>query len=193
MELTPTLAVVDVHGVGYGLNISLATYEALRGRKDVKLYAVEVIREDAYLLWGFATKPERGLFTLLTGVSGIGAATARMVLSALSPAEVVDVISSGNERVLKGIKGIGPKAAQRIIVDLKDKVLQLGLDAGQGATGGTQPSQYAGNKEVHDDAIAALTAMGFSPAPSHKVVTQLLTDDPSMTIEQVIKKALKML
>ncbi len=184
-ELTPTLAVLDCNGVGYGLNISIGTYSAIQGKKDVKLLAVEVIREDAYTLWGFATKGERELFLLLTSVSGIGAAIARMVLSAMSPNELASVISNGDERTLKGIKGIGPKAAQRIIVELKDKVLGLSVTP---AT-----SSVSVNTELQAEAVAALTMLGFSPAPSHKVVAKLLADDPSMPIEEIIKKALKML
>lgn len=187
-ELTPALAVVEAGGVGYGLNISLGTYSAIQGKKEVKLLVYEAIREDAFVLWGFATRAERELFLQLNSVSGIGAATSRMILSALSPSELVEVISTGNERALKGIKGIGPKAAQRIIVDLRDKV--LGLDITPTSTG-TASSNI--NKEVHDEAVAALTMLGFSPAPSGKVVTKLLTDEPDLPIEQVIKKALKML
>ncbi|MDE5980457.1 MAG: Holliday junction branch migration protein RuvA [Bacteroidaceae bacterium] len=187
-ELTPALAVVDCNGVGYGLNISLGTYTAIQGKREVKLLVVEVIREDAYTLWGFATRQERDLFLLLNSVSGIGAATTRMILSALSPGELVEAISQGQERTLKAIKGIGPKAAQRIIVDLKDKV--LALDIRPTHTGG---AEAAVPHELQQEAVAALTMLGFSPAPSQKVVQQLLRDDPSMAIEQVIKKALKML
>lgn len=187
-ELTPALAVVEAGGVGYGLNISLGTYSAIQGKKEVKLLVYEAIREDAFVLWGFATRAERELFLQLNSVSGIGAATSRMILSALSPSELVEVISTGNERALKGIKGIGPKAAQRIIVDLRDKVLGLDITP---TSAGTATSNI--NKEVHDEAVAALTMLGFSPAPSGKVVTKLLTDEPDLPIEQVIKKALKML
>ncbi len=187
-ELTPTLAVVDCNGVGYGLNISLGTYSAIQGKKEVKLLAVEVIREDAYTLWGFATRNERELFLLLNSVSGIGAATTRMILSALSPGELVEAISQGQERTLKGIKGIGPKAAQRIIVELKDKVLRL--DIRPTNTGGVVTNV---NQEMQQEAVAALTMLGFSPAPSQKVVQQLLAETPTLSIEEVIKKALKML
>ncbi len=184
-ELTPTLAVVECNGVGYGLNISLGTYSAIQGKKDVKLLVVEVVREDAYTLWGFATQGERELFLLLTSVSGIGASIARMVLSSMSPGELADVISSGDERTLKSIKGIGPKAAQRIIVELKDKV--FGLERTPSS------SSVSMNKEVQTEAVSALTMLGFSPAPSHKVVSKLLSEEPSMPIEEIIKKALKML
>lgn len=187
-DLSPTQAVVDCGGVGYGLNISLATYSAIQGRREVKLYATEVIREDAYTLWGFATRSEREVFLQLIGVSGIGAALARMVLSALSPGELVEAVSTGNERALKSIKGIGPKAAQRIIVDLKDKV--MALDIAPTSTGGTTPSV---NKEVTEEAVAALTMLGFSPAPSQKAVVQILGEEPFLPVEQVIKRALKVL
>ncbi len=187
-ELTPALAVVDCNGVGYGLSISLGTFSAIQGKKEVKLYVYEVIREDAYQLWGFATKSERELFLQLTSVSGIGAAMARMILSAFSPNELVEVISTGNDRALKGVKGIGPKAAQRVIVDLRDKI--LGLDITPTSTSGSTPVV---NSEVQKEAVAALTMLGFSPAPSAKVVNKLLTEEPDIPVEQIIKKALKML
>ena len=187
-ELTPALAVVDCNGVGYGLNISLGTYSAIQSQEQVKLYAVEVIREDLHQLWGFATRSERELFLQLTSVSGIGAAMARMILSAFSPNELVDIITSGNDRLLRGVKGIGPKAAQRIIVDLRDKL--TGLDI---LPSGTTLATAAVDKEVQQEAVAALTMLGFSPAPSAKVVGKLMAEDPSMPVEQIIKKALKML
>lgn len=187
-ELTPTLAVVDCQGVGYGLNISLGTFSAIQGKQEVKLYVYEVIREDTHQLWGFATKGERELFLQLTSVSGIGAAMARMILSAFSPAELVEVIGMGNDRALKGVKGIGPKAAQRVIVDLRDKI--LGLDI---TPTNTQSAATAVNQETQQEAVAALTMLGFSPAPSAKVVTKLLSENPSMPVEQIIKQALKML
>lgn len=188
-ELTPALAVVDCQGVGYGLNISLGTYAAIQGRQEVKLYVYEVIREDAHQLWGFATKSERELFLQLTSVSGIGAAMSRMILSAFTPAELVEVISSGNDRALKSVKGIGPKAAQRVIVDLKDKILSLDIaPSGQPSAAAT-----AVNQEVQEEAVAALAMLGFSPAPSAKVVAKLLSEEPGMPVERIIKTALKML
>jgi len=188
-ELTPAMAVVDCGGVGYGLNISLGTFSAIQGRKEVKLFVYEVIREDAYMLWGFATKSERELFLQLTSVSGIGAAMARMILSAFTPAELVEVISTGNDRALKSVKGIGPKAAQRVIVDLRDKI--LGLDIAPTSPQGITASVM--NSEVQQEAVAALTMLGFSPAPSNKVVVKLLTENPDMAVEQIIKQALKLL
>lgn len=188
-ELTPTMAVVDCNGVGYGLNISLGTYSAVQGKREVKLFVYEVIREDAYTLWGFATRSERELFLQLTSVSGIGAAMARMILSAFSPGELVDIISTGNDRALKSVKGIGPKAAQRVIVDLRDKILALDISPASAS------SSVAANinTEVQQEAVAALTMLGFSPTPSAKVVGKLLAEEPDMAVEQIIKKALKML
>lgn len=191
-ELTPAQAIVEAYGVGYALNISLNTYENIQGHKDVKLYVHESLvtggRDDSYTFFGFATKQERDLYRLLITVSGVGANTARMILSAAPPAELAGAISSGNERLLKGVKGIGLKTAQRIIVDLKYKILSLGIaqevSAGSAADS-TIPS------DVRDEAVAALTMLGFSPAPTAKVVTAILTDDPSLPVEQVVKLALK--
>lgn len=191
-ELTPVQAVVEAYGVGYAMNISLNTYEAIQGKKDVKLYVHESLvtggRDDSYTFFGFASKQERDLYRLLITVSGVGANTARMILSSASPAELANAISTGNERLLKGVKGIGLKTAQRIIVDLKDKILSLGIaqevSAGT-AAGSTIPV------DVRDEAVAALTMLGFSSAPTAKVVTAILTDDASLTVEQVVKLALK--
>ncbi len=191
-ELTPAMAVVDCGGVGYGLNISLTTYAALQGKEHVKLHVYEAIREDAFVLWGFSTKAEREMFLLLISVSGVGANTARMILSAFTTAELCGVISEGNDKMLKSVKGIGPKAAQRIIVDLRDKIATLGIDA-QSALKSQAAAGPTVNAEVRDEAVAALTMLGFSPAPTQKVVVKLLTEQPDITVESVIKQALKML
>ena len=188
-EITPALAVIDCNGVGYGIHISLNTYSAIQGKKSVKLYIYEAIREDAHVLFGFSTKQERELFLLLISVSGIGGNTARMILSALSPSELCNVISSGNEKLLKGVKGIGLKTAQRIIVDLKDKIAATGVGTVSGSVATLSPA----NTEVHDEAIAALTMLGFAQAPSQKVVTAILKEEPGLTVEKVIKLALKRL
>ena len=186
-ELTPAYAVVEAAGVGYGLSITLNTYTAIQGRKDVRLYAFEAIREDAYTLYGFASKQEREMFLLLITVSGVGANTARMILSELTPAELCAVISAGNEKILKTVKGIGLRTAQRIIVDLRDKIAALGI-AGEQQAGEPQPQV---DKEVRDEAVGALTMLGFAPAPSAKVVTAILKEQPSLPVEQVVKLALK--
>lgn len=197
VELTPTEAILETTGgVAYNMGISLHTYSSLEGKEKqtemVKLYCYEQIREDAWTLWGFSTKNERDLFLLLITVSGIGPGMARMALSAFSPAELCNLIVNGNDKMLKQIKGIGPKAAQRIIVDLKDKVVTLGIDA-QAATTDNSGAVVNVNDEVKNEAVAALTMLGFSPAPTQKVVVKILTDDPDAKVEQVIKMALKML
>ena len=182
---------LEANGVGYGLSISLNTYTAIQGlHGDVKLYVYESIREDAYQLWGFATKAERALFLLLTGVSGVGPASARVILSSMSPAELCDAISRADERLLKSAKGVGGKTAQRIIVELKDKI--VGLDTAVYSSQGQQSAASA-NKEVLDEAVAALTALGFSPAPSQKAALAILRAEPDANVERVIKLALKML
>lgn len=191
-ELTPAQAVVEAYGVGYALNISLNTYEAIQGKENVKLFVHEALvtggRDDSYTFYGFASKQERDLYRLLITVSGVGANTARMILSSASPSELCNAISTGNERVLKSVKGIGLKTAQRIIIDLKDKILSLGIAqevAAGTATDSTIPV------DVRDEAVAALTMLGFSPAPTAKVVTAILTDDATLPVEQVVKLALK--
>ena len=185
-DVTPTLAVVDCNGVGYGINISLNTFSAIQGKPDVKLYVYEAIREDAYVLYGFATKQERELFLMLITVSGIGGNTARMILSALSPSELCNVISSGNEKLLKMVKGIGLKTAQRIIVELKDKIQNIGVES----TGNVSTPISAANNEIYEEAVAALTMLGFAQAPSQKVVGQILHEEPDAPVQKVIKIAL---
>lgn len=191
-ELTPAQAIVEAYGVGYALNISLNTYEAIQGKENVKLFVHEALvtggRDDSYTFYGFASKQERDLYRLLITVSGVGANTARMILSSASPSELCNAISTSNERVLKSVKGIGLKTAQRIIVDLKDKILSLGIAqevAAGTATDSTIPV------DVRDEAVAALTMLGFSPAPTANVVTAILTDDATLPVEQVVKLALK--
>lgn len=191
-ELTPAQAIVEAYGVGYALNISLNTYEAILGKQSVKLFVHEALvtggRDDSYTFFGFASKQERDLYRLLITVSGVGANTARMILSSASPSELCNAISTGNERVLKSVKGIGLKTAQRIIVDLKDKILSLGI--AQEVSAGTAADSTI-PVDVRDEAVAALTMLGFSPAPTAKVVTAILTDDATLPVEQVVKLALK--
>ena len=190
-ELSPATAVVECHGVGYAISISLNTYAAIQGKKECKLYIYEAIREDAYLLYGFADKQERELFLLLISVSGIGGNTARMILSALSPSELINVISTENANLLKSVKGIGLKTAQRVIVDLKDKIKTGCMAAGNA---GVQGMIAAGaNTQVQEEAVAALTMLGFAQAPSQKVVHAILKEEPGAPVEQVIKLALKRL
>ena len=192
-DLEPTMATVDCMGVGYGINISLNTYSAIQGKEDVKLWIYESIRDDAFQLWGFATTIERSLFLELITVSGIGAGIARMILSAMTPSELCNTIAEGNVKMLKQVKGIGPKAAQRIIVDLKDKIVPYISEAGY--TTGTKGDSGSVNidSEVMNEAVQALTMLGFSPAPTSKVVRAILQDNPDAPVEKVIKLALKSL
>ena len=192
-ELSPATAVIDCNGVGYAANISLNTYSAIQGKKTCKLYIYEAIREDAYVLYGFAEKQEREIFLLLISVSGIGGNTARMILSALSPAERVNVISTENANMLKTVKGIGLKTAQRVIVDLKDKIKTMGMSASGGVAGAGGMLLQAANAEVQEEAVAALTMLGFAAAPSQKVVLAIMKEEPDAPVEKVIKLALKRL
>lgn len=189
-ELSPATAVIDCNGLGYAVNISLNTYSAVQGKSSCKLYIYEAIREDAYILYGFATKQERELFLLLISVSGIGGNTARMILSALSPTELVNVISTENATLLKTVKGIGLKTAQRVIVDLKDKIKTGNITAADGLAGALPPTM---NAEVQEEAVSALTMLGFASAPSQKVVMTILKEEPQAPVEKVIKLALKRL
>lgn len=192
-DLSPALAVVEAHGVGYGLNISLNTYSTVQGKKNIKLYVHEAImtggRDDNYTLYGFATKQERSLYRLLITVSGVGANTARMILSSLTTAELCNVIANGDDKMLKTVKGIGLKTAQRIIIDLKDKIVQSGISDELHVNNQSNTSNV--NNAVKDEAVGALTMLGFSPAPSAKVVVSILTEQPELPVEQVVKLALK--
>lgn len=199
-ELTPALAVVEAGGVGYGLNITLNTYTSLQKsglQKVAKVYVHEQLttggRDDSFTLYGFSTKQERELYRLLITVNGIGGNTARMVLSATTPGDLCNTIASGNEKMLKTVKGIGPKAAQRIILELRDKIVSLGIAQELHATAGSGTGMANINSEVRDEAVAALSALGFSPAPSAKVVGEILKANPDTPVEQVIKQALKMI
>lgn len=193
-DLTPAVAVVEAGGVGYALNISLNTYSAVQGKKEVKLYVHESIvtggRDDSYTLFGFASKQERELYRMLITVSGVGANTARMMLSSMSPSELCNAIANGDDKMIKSVKGIGLKTAQRIIVDLKDKIIASGIaDELHVATqSGSAPMV---NSSIKDEAVSALTMLGFSPAPSAKTVVALMTKHPEFPVEQIVKEALK--
>lgn len=195
--LTPTYAVIEAAGVGYQINIALTSYSSLVGKEgqQTKLLVTEIIREDTHDLFGFFTAGERELFVMLMTVSGIGANTARMIMSAYSAVEIRQIIATGNARALSQVKGLGPKTAQRIIVDLKDKVLKVDLDSQeQGAKseeGLLLPSEV--NNEVKQEAVSALTMLGFAAVASGKAVDKILTAQPDATVEAVIKQALKML
>lgn len=183
-ELTPAYAVIETGGIGYMLNISLATYTALEGKSEYRILVHEIIREDTHSLYGFADDRERGLFRLLVGVSGVGANTARMILSSVPPAELEQVIASGDYSRLKCVKGIGVKTAQRVIVDLKDKIKP---------SDDTFIQQPSVRSEVFDEALAALVMLGFQRQQSQKVLKKLFDNDPSIRVEAAIKKALTMM
>jgi len=170
------------------LNISLNTYSSYNGKKNGLIYVYEVIREDAHLLFGFSEKTERELFLMLISVSGVGPNTARMILSSFPPAELIQVIAAKNETALTSVKGIGLKTAQRILVDLKNKVTTTSLGEGGVQAG----SPFAGGA-VAEEAIAALTMLGFQKAPAQKVVVSILKESPGIKVEQVVKAALRML
>ena len=187
-ELDPTRAVVECAGVGYACAISVYTYDHLKCGQIQTVYVSESIREDAHLLYGFSSRQERGLFEQLISVSGVGPNTARCILSSLAPDELVAVVSSGNDRQLKNVKGIGAKTAQRIIVDLRDKVGALGITA---ATAGT--SVLVASNANGDEAVQALMALGYPQANAQKAISQLLSQDPSMSVQALIKAGLHMM
>lgn len=182
-ELSPAMAVIEAGQVGYAVNISLNTYATLEGQTEAKLYIYEAIREDAFVLYGFSEKTERELFLLLISVSGVGANTARMILSSFSVDELQAIISGENVNQLKAVKGIGLKTAQRIIVDLKDKV-------------GKESSPIGAQIEVNnnrEEALTALVLLGFNRSASAKVVDKIIASNPSIALEKIIKEALKQL
>ena len=198
-ELSPTLAVIEAGGVGYAINIALTTFTQLTGKERTataagqpcRLYCTEIIREDTHELYGFPTKGERALFEMMMTVSGIGGNTARLIMSAYSAADIRQIIATGNVKALSSIKGFGPKTAQRLIVDLKDKVLKV--DLGVEAATNLFDEPVAADSEVKTEAVSALTMLGFQAAASSKVVDKLLVQNPQATVEAVIRQALKLL
>lgn len=184
-ELNPTYAVIETHGVGYYIHIALPAYSALQNQKKARLYIYEAIREDAHLLFGFIQPAERALFLMLISVSGIGANTARMIMSSYSVPEIQQMISTSNAAALSAVKGIGAKTAQRIIVDLRDKVLKITLPAG------TETALFPAANETRDEAVSALVMLGFAAGVSQKAVDSILKTNPDINVEQLIKLALK--
>ena len=185
-ELSPTYAVVEAGGVGYYLNISLQTYAEIEHSASARIYTHFIVREDAQILYGFATRQERELFRLLLGVSGVGGNTARMILSTYAPKELASIISSENAALLKNVKGLGLKTAQKIIVELRDKI------TGCLPAAGTAESPAPGG-ESYDEAMAALTMLGFPKAASDKVLRAVMKEHPSASVEEVIRLSLKKL
>ncbi|MCM1356376.1 MAG: Holliday junction branch migration protein RuvA [Staphylococcus sp.] len=187
-ELTPTYAVIENNGIGYMLSISLATFEDIqRASGEVRILVHEAIREDAHLLYGFFTTKERELFRLLIGVSGVGPGTAILILSSIPVADLEAVINAGDHNRLKNVKGIGTKTAQRIIVDLKDKIKPTE------STLSLQPAAIGATNDVYEEALAALTALGFVRQQSQKVLKRIFDADPAVKVEVAIKKALSMM
>jgi Holliday junction DNA helicase RuvA len=192
IELTPTEAIVEAAGLGYNIAITLPSYSSLVGQeeKEVKLFTTEIIREDTHELYGFTLRAERQLFELLMTVSGVGASTARMILSAFSAEELRMLIATGNSKAMAKVKGLGTKTAQRIIVDLKDKALKLDL----GGDPTELPIDIAVEENgVKTEAISALTMLGFASNASAKAVDKILNANPTLKVEVVIREALKML
>ena len=186
-NLTPTYCVLETCGVGYMLNISLVTFSELQNLSSARLFVYENIREDAHTLYGFFEEEERNIFLLLISVSGIGANTARMIQSSFSPAELKEAISTGNVNAIKSVKGIGLKSAQRIIVDLKDKV-------NKSNEGGDLPLiEVAANNEKIHEAVAALVMLGFQQQASQKTVDKIVKEEPQLEVAKIIKKALSMI
>ena len=184
-ELSPTYAVVEAAGVGYYINISLQTFSAIEGAESVRLYVHFIVREDAQILYGFATRQERELFRLLISVSGVGGNTARMILSTYSTSELRNIISPANAVLLKNVKGLGLKTAQKIIVELSGKMVDLGLEAKAVKSAGEV------DNEVFNETVAALVMLGFQKGASEKVVKALLKEDPNIQVEDAVRLALR--
>lgn len=187
-EITPAYAVVDAGGVGYFINISLNTFSIIEKEEQVKLFLHHIVREDAEMLYGFATKEERDLFRLLISVSGVGGNTARMIQSTYSPSELRNIIATGNAVLLKNVKGLGLKTAQKIIVDLSGKMVDL--PSHNAATNALAASQHS---EAFEEALAALIMLGFAKTASEKVLQKIFKADPSLSVEEAIRSALKQL
>lgn len=197
-ELTPTFAVIECGGVGYIVTISLQTYTQLEGREEALVYVEHVLREDNEALYGFAEREEREVFRLLTSVSGVGGSTARMILSTYTPSELATIISTENAVLLKNVKGLGIKTAQKIIVEIRDKIVGLGLGSGtssglnvtvgKGVVRGAQP-----HSEAFSEALQALGMLGFGKAASEKVLMKILKEHPAAQVEELIRLALKQL
>lgn len=184
-ELSPTYAVVEAAGVGYYINISLQTFSAIESAESVRLYVHFIVREDAQILYGFATRQERELFRLLISVSGVGGNTARMILSTYSTSELRNIISTANAVLLKNVKGLGLKTAQKIIVELSGKMVDLGLEAKAVKSAGEV------DNEVFNETVAALVMLGFQKGASEKVVKALLKEDPNIQVEDAVRLALR--
>lgn len=185
-EITPAYAVIEAAGIGYFINISLQTYSEIERCETAKLYLHYIVREDAHILYGFATKAERELFRLLIGVSGVGGNTARTIQSTYSPSELRNIIGTGNAVLLKNVKGLGLKTAQKIIVELSGKMVDLKVDTATATT-------PAVDNETYNEALSALTMLGFQKTASEKVLKKIFKENPDIRVEEAIRLALKQL
>jgi len=183
-QLTPTFMTIETCGVGYFLNISLNTFTRLEGKTECRILVHEVIREDAHQLYGFADKEERDIFRLLISVTGVGASTARMMLSSLSPPEIEKAVLGSDVNTLKGVKGIGLKTAERIIVDLRDKI---------GKQAGTGEIFAPADNTKKEEALSALVMLGFARSSVLKVIDNILRENKKLQVEEIVRKALKLL
>lgn len=184
IELNPASIVIEAGNIGYFINISLATYSRLNNKKQAMLLLHQVVRDDAHILYGFADKSERDIFRNLISVSGVGASTAIMMLSSLSVDEIVSAVTTENVAVLKGVKGIGAKTAQRIIIDLKDKLIKLPE---------SEQILLSSDNTIRIESLSALVMLGFNKRDAEKTVSKILIEQPDATVESVIKQALKRL
>jgi holliday junction DNA helicase RuvA len=182
IQITPTFITIETGGIGYFINVSVNTFAKLEGQTEYKILVHEIIREDAHQLFGFADSMERDIFRLLISVSGVGANTARMMLSSLSPGEVEKAILGSEVNILKGVKGIGLKTAQRIIVDLKDKV---------GKHAGSDEIFTISDNTNRDEALSALVMLGFAKSAVSKLLDKIVREEKNLTVEDIIKRALK--
>ena len=186
-EVAPAYAIVEAAGIGYFINISLQTYSEIENSQNVTLYLHYIVREDAQILYGFASKAERALFRLLIGVSGVGGNTARMIQSTYSPSELRNIIGTGNAVLLKNVKGLGLKTAQKIIVELSGKMVDLKAD--DKVVG----KDVVVNSESYDEALSALIMLGFQKGASEKVLKKIFKESPELRVEEAIRIALKQL
>ena len=185
-EVTPTYAIVEAAGVGYFIHISLKTYSEIEHSAEARLYVHFIVREDQQTLFGFSTKIERELFRRLISVSGVGGNTARMILSTYTVRELQNIIATENAVLLKNVKGLGLKTAQKIIVELSGKMLELGVDVMESNFAATPA-----NNAAYDEALAALQMLGFQKAASEKVLKGLFKDNPAIAVEEAVRAALK--
>lgn len=182
IEINPAMAIVECYGVGYEVNITLHTFSSLQGAREVMLYTLPIFKEDSQVLFGFSERSERAVFEKLIAVSGVGGNTARVILSSLSANETLNAIAAENVSMLQSVKGIGAKTAQRIIIDLKDKVKSI-----------AQPAEEGSNTALSSEAVSALEVLGYPARQTERVIHKILRENPSFSLEDLIKQALNKL